>query len=280
LADAGCFFLTFTGGEALLHPNLEKFICRARKRRLLVRLKSNGVLLTQPKLAMLVDAGLGAVDVSLYGACAPTHDAITASPGSFEKTIAGIRRAKEAGLMVKVNICVMRENAPEFDELLALVRGLDVHFGIDPFMTARYDGTTSSLDRLVDRSTLKAMYEGPLKPLMREPDFDPNRSVQCGCARASCGISATGEVYPCIGAPIPSGNLREQRFAQIWHESPQLNAIRKLGLQDFVTCRSCPDRAFCGRNSGVVYNNTGYYTGPEPFTCMDASVVHEIYLER
>ena len=40
-----------------------------------------------------------------------------------------------------------------------------------------------------------------------------------------------------------------------------------LTLDDFETCRGCPDRAFCGRNSGVVYTNTGEYTGPEPFTC-------------
>ena len=180
-------------------------------------------------------------------------------------------------MTVKVNMSIVKSNAAEVDEMLRLVRKLDVSYGFNPFITARYDGTVSSLDHTVDGATLAELYRGPLKPLRRPPDFDPGRSVQCGCARVNCGISATGEVYPCIGAPVPSGNLRQQSFAEIWRSSPQLNRIRNLVLDDFETCRTCPDRAFCGRNSGVVYTNTGDYTGAEAFTCLDASVVHRLY---
>jgi len=89
-------------------------------------------------------------------------------------------------------------------------------------------------------------------------------------------IASNGDVYPCIGAPIPSGNLRERPFAEIWRDSPQLQRIRDLALDDFEACKPCPDRPYCRRSSGVVYVNTGNYTGADEWTCMEASILHQL----
>jgi radical SAM protein with 4Fe4S-binding SPASM domain len=280
LKEAGCLYLSFSGGEALVHPHLDDFIRHARQRRMMVKVKSNGVLLTPERVGRLVDAGATGVDVSLYGGRAQTHDAFTLQDGSFEKTIQGILNARDAGMDVKVNVSLVDSNAGEIGEMIELVEGMGLPYGIDPYITARYDGTTSSLDTRVDQETLVDLYRGPLRHLLRKPNFDPEKSVQCACARMTCGISATGDVYPCIAAPIAAGNLREKRFEEIWRTSPELNKIRGLNLEDFESCKPCPDRAYCGRSSGVVFSNTGHYTGPEPFTCMEAATVRTIYLEE
>ncbi|MEM7117496.1 MAG: radical SAM protein [Chloroflexota bacterium] len=280
LAEAGCLYLSFSGGEALLHPHLDYFIRHARKRRMAVKVKSNGTLLTVQRVEKLVEAGALGVDISLYGATAETHDAFTERSGSFVQTIAGMENAQNAGLDVKVNICLVRSNVAEVADMIALVEGYGFPYGMTPFITARYDGTVSSLDHQIEQKTLETLYRGPLKGFVRQPDYSPNKSVQCMCARATCGISATGDVYPCIGAPVVSGNLRQQSFAEIWQHSPQLNEIRNLKLDDFITCKTCSDRPYCGRSSGVAYTNTGNYTGPEPFTCREAAIVRKIHLEE
>lgn len=280
LSEAGCLFLSFSGGEALVHPHLDDFIRHARSRRMAVKVKSNGTLLTVERVQRMVDAGALGVDISLYGATAQTHDAFTEHRGSYAQTIKGIHNAKDAGLDVKVNISLVRSNAHEVAQMLAMTEELGLPVGISPFITARYDGTTGPLDQRIDQQTLEALYLGPLRHLVRKPNFDPEKSVQCACARATCGITASGEVYPCIGAPVPSGNLRQQSFAEIWQHSPQLNRIRGLELSDFSTCKPCPDRAYCGRSSGVVVTNTGKYTGPETFTCMEAATVRRIHFSE
>ena len=43
--------------------------------------------------------------------------------------------------------------------------------------------------------------------------------------------------------------------------------------------QACPDRPFCRRSSGVVYTNTGNYTGSEPWTCQEAQIIHKLYDE-
>jgi uncharacterized Fe-S radical SAM superfamily protein PflX len=57
LRTAGCLYLSFTGGEALLHPSLLTFLQHARRRRMLVRMKTNGALLTSERMDQLVAAG-------------------------------------------------------------------------------------------------------------------------------------------------------------------------------------------------------------------------------
>ncbi|MCP5101157.1 MAG: radical SAM protein [Chloroflexi bacterium] len=280
LSDAGCLYLSFSGGESLVHPHLDDFIRHARKRRMAVKVKSNGTLLSVARVKKLVDAGALSIDISLYGATPETHDAFTEQAGSFKKTIEGIRNSRDAGLDTKVNICLVETNVDEVENMIQLVEELGLRYGITPFITARYDGTTSSLDQSINQEALTKLYKGPLHHLMRKPDFNENRSVQCACARATCGISANGDVYPCIGAPIKAGNIREGSFAEIWRNSPELNKIRGLELDDFKSCKPCPDRPYCSRNSGVVFTNSGDYTGPEPFTCMEAATVRMIYLEK
>jgi radical SAM protein with 4Fe4S-binding SPASM domain len=280
LADAGTLYLSLTGGEALLHPHLDELVAHGARRGLVVRVKSNATLLTVERARRLAAAGAHAVDVSVYGARAQTHDAFTLAPGSFARTVEGTRAALAAGLTARLSFCVTRHNAAEIADMIALAEELGVAYGFDPQLTARYDGTRSSLDHRVDRETLTALYAGPLAHLVAAQGDCATDSVQCSCARSVCGISSTGEVYPCIGAPLPSGNLRQRSFAEIWRDSPTLNRIRALTLDDFPACKPCPDRDDCRRSSGVVYLNTGDYTGAEPWTCMEASVLHQLRITK
>ncbi|RMH36053.1 MAG: radical SAM protein [Deltaproteobacteria bacterium] len=279
LAAAGALFLTFTGGEALLHPQIYEFVRHAVARRFSVAVKTNGMHLVDRARA-LRDAGCGRVDVSVYGASAATHDAFTLAPGSFDRTVAGVRAALDVGMRVHLNLCLVRTNAHEVADMVALAQELGVGCGIDPQITRRYDGTDEPLDLRVDRDTLRALYRGPLAPFLSAASCSRDAAPQCSCARSVVAIASNGDVYPCIGAPIRAGNLREQSFADIWASSPVFERIRGLRLADFAACAPCPDRPWCRRSSGVVYVNTGDYTGPESWTCMEASVLREIAQER
>jgi radical SAM protein with 4Fe4S-binding SPASM domain len=278
LAAEGGLEISFSGGEALVHPHLEDFVRHARSKDFAVRVKSNGMLLGD-RAQRLSDAGVYAVDVSVYGASAATHEALTARPGSFELTLKGVRAAVAAGLRVSLSFCITRGNTHEIPRMVELATELGVPYTLDPQLTARYDGTVSSLEHRVERETLEALYRGPLRDHLGGPACNPDRDMACSCAQAVVGISATGEVYPCIGAPLPSGNLRDASFREIWRGSPVLNKIRGLTMEDYPTCGTCADRPFCRRSNGVVFVNTGEYTGLDAWTCMEANVLHAIHDE-
>ncbi len=279
----GCLYLALSGGESLSHPSLDVFVAHAARAGMMVTIKSNGTMLDAARAERLRDMGAAAVEISLYGATAGTHDAFVKMPGAFERTVRGVTAAATAGLRPKLSFVLVEANAAEVPAMMRLAEQLGVPYGIDPQITARYDGTRDPLRLPLERASLAQLYRGPLQHLV-PPAIENPTSVQCACARSVCGISAFGEVYPCIGAPVPSGNLRQRSFHQIWVDSPTLNWIRQLELRDFTACQKCDHLAHCRRSSGVIFANTGDYTGPPRFgddwTCMEAEVLHQLHDEQ
>ncbi len=65
LAELGTTAVTFSGGEPLLHPELEKVITKIRKHRMLAGLITNGYLMTRERIQKLNDAGLEYLQISI-----------------------------------------------------------------------------------------------------------------------------------------------------------------------------------------------------------------------
>ena len=86
----------------------------------------------------------------------------------------------------------------------------------------------------------------------------------CLAGTAVCFISNQGEVYPCGYLPALAGDLKKQRFADIWENSVVFNQLRdpnnlkgKCGCCEFRNvCMGCRARAFAA---------TGNYLDEEPF---------------
>ncbi len=124
--------VVFQGGEPLLDLRLEDRVRDVRSRGALdVVLQTNARTLTHARAVALRAAGVGALDVSLHGVTAAMHDFHTQAPGSFEETLAGMRAAREAGLVFGVSVVVTRSNFRHLAEIVALVAELGataVHF--------------------------------------------------------------------------------------------------------------------------------------------------------
>jgi radical SAM protein with 4Fe4S-binding SPASM domain len=275
----GALFIAFTGGEPTAHPSVGEFVGHAARSGMFTRLKTNGTRLNASLVARLAAAGLQAVDISVYGASAETHDTFVRVPGSLEQTLAGCRRARDAGIAVSLSFVLSRANAAEADEMRALADSLGVHYSLDPHLTRRHDGSGLPPELALDGPTIERLYRGPLKPYI-EGGRPGEVRIACPCARSNCGIGCSGEVYPCIGAPLPAGNVRRQSFGEIWRTSPVLNWIRGLRNEDFATCSSCEHVRYCRRNSGVMLNNTGDFTGPpnygDDLCCTEAAIIHSL----
>jgi MoaA/NifB/PqqE/SkfB family radical SAM enzyme len=65
LADLGTTIITFSGGEPLLHPELDQVIKKTRQRRVIATLLTNGTLLTPERIKRLNSAGLDQLQISV-----------------------------------------------------------------------------------------------------------------------------------------------------------------------------------------------------------------------
>jgi MoaA/NifB/PqqE/SkfB family radical SAM enzyme len=65
LADMGTNIITISGGEPLLHPDLDLIVGRIRRRRMIAGMITNGYLLVADRIKRLNDAGLDHLQISI-----------------------------------------------------------------------------------------------------------------------------------------------------------------------------------------------------------------------
>ncbi len=278
LRRAGTLFLSLTGGEAMVHPRFWEIADEAAARGFALTVLSNGTLLTEAACDRLAAyANLWGVSLSVYGAGAATHDAVTQVAGSYERTMSGARRLAERGVRVGLKFVLMRANAAEAGAMIERAEAEGFEYSVDPTITGRYDGTSGSLSTRVDAATLESLYREPLRFLVGKGHAHPtDDEFKCNCARGNAAVSATGEVYPCIATPLRAGNIRERGFLEIWKESPVFRWIRGLRVEDFKTCAPCDLKAWCRRSPGPAYLLTGDYTGIDRWTCREAAILKSV----
>lgn len=179
-AALGFSWVQLTGGEPLLHDGLLEIVARARELGLSVEVFTNGLLLDARTLAAL-EAHRVAFAFSVYASEAAVHDRITGSPGSWERTIAAIRRVREAGLALRAGVIVMDENRHLVEETRAFIESLT--------------GDRTAVGGDVARSVGRGAFDPEnVSPACRAERGDRPPSGRQGKA---C-VAADGAIYPCI----------------------------------------------------------------------------------
>ena len=72
--------------------------------------------------------------------------------------------------------------------------------------------------------------------------------------------------FPCVQFPLPTGNVRRQKFADIWYRSPQMQEVRSIKIKDLTVCSSCSHAGTCSRCPGLAYME-GSMRGPSTTDC-------------
>ncbi len=79
----------------------------------------------------------------------------------------------------------------------------------------------------------------------------------CGAGRLYCSISPQGDVHPCVFLPVNVGNLKTEKFRDIWFNAPLFTAFRnRTNLKG--TCGICQYKFICG---GCRARSAAYHDG-------------------
>ncbi len=259
--DAEVPSLSFTGGEPTLRPDLPDLIAHASGRGLRVNLITNGLRCAEPRyVARLVEAGLTSAQVSLEGADAETHEALTQRRGTFAKTLAGLANLRAAGLTAHTNTTVSRANAHQ----LAAIVDLAARLGL-PHLSMNFLIPTGS-SRLDKHGDLAMRYDeiGPYVLAARDRAhavgvgfhwYSPTpfclfNPVAHGLGNKGCAacdglihVDPSGAVRPCSSFAGDVGNLLTQGFEAVWRGADARYHRAKRHAP--VPCRACPHFALC-----------------------------------
>lgn len=273
LKAAGCLSVTLTGGEAMLRPDFFEIAGYAKRRRFVMRLFTNALLIDDERLERVLDLGLIAVEISLYGASAETYRRVAGHPG-FERVARNIDALIERGQHVFLKIPLMQENFDDLDAMVAFCRERGVGYNIDPWMTPKDDGTMGPTGSQISEAQLREFLAKYGRPLPRV-ERDPGKEL-CTIGRGSAIVSPYGDVFGCVQSKIPAGNVRETPIAEIWRSAPLLEKERAIRFGDFPQCGACEFRESCFICPSVSYYENGRFNGPSKYACQAAQLRYEL----
>jgi len=291
IARAGTLFLTFSGGEIFLRRDLFDILAAARRLHFDISLKTNALLITRERAAKLRELGVRKVQISVYSDDPAVHDAITKVPGSLARTLAAIPVLLDEGLHVKLACPLMRQNLLAYRGVLALAESLGVPYVLDLTITPMMDSTEGPLAHRVPASELLPVFQDSALHACR-PSADTTAAISpadfplatgsgvssglessayedlpCSAGHNSCYISPYGDIFPCVQLPQAAGNLRRERFEEIWNHSPKLERLRAVRESQLPVCSVCEIRLYCERCPGLALMEGGNLLGAYERAC-------------
>lgn len=279
LADAGAFYLMFTGGEPLVRKDFFQIAEYAKKKGFLTLLMTNGTLITPEIAGDIQSLEMLSIGMSLHGDCPETHDAVTGQEGSFNSTLNAVELLKSRGMNIVLQTLLMDANVHEAAGMKELANALGVSLKIGLQIVPTRSGSTAPYEYAASNESIIRYYESGLTG--NDMDFCETGGP-CKAGKGSCAITPTGDVFPCLLLPMKLGNLREARFDEIWRLNPceELEQLRSITSNNFISCRKCESADYCSKCIGVFYSETGKLTEPAPSTCRIAALKKEFLNQK
>jgi MoaA/NifB/PqqE/SkfB family radical SAM enzyme len=220
LRELGTLNVTLTGGEPLTHPQAFDVMAAARSRAMTFRLFTNGSLVSDEVARRLAELRPVAVELSLHGARAETHDLATATPGSFDALWRGVAALKRHAVPAVLKTPLTRLNEHELEEMISLTEREGVPYNLDGTLTHRDDGDPAPLQFSMTAAGVARYYA-----LLARHDQIPGThrtpgGANCGLGTTTLAVDPEGNVFPCPQWRKSSlGNVRETRLLDLWKGS-------------------------------------------------------------
>lgn len=286
ISDFGVLYLTMTGGEALCHKDFFKIAAEGRRLGMALRIYSNGYLLADKAMVKRVaDLHPMEVEISIHGAKAETHDALTRIKGSFDKTIQGLRNLKEAGIKVQLKCPITKLNQGELFQIRDIADELGFFMTFDAVITPKDDGNLDPLALRPDDDFLQKywgewyldLHHGRLPPRTNHCASD-GASANCGTGRSGFTIDPYGNILPCVAFRRPVANILEiESLSAIWGSSPVLKEVRDLAVDARSKLNGLENGQYFQFCLGVAEKQVGDPLGIYPQADINARAVKRSY---
>ena len=250
-AQAGLLFLTFSGGEPLLRPDFPEIYQHARQLGLIVNLFTNGSLIDESIIDLLLEWRPFSMEITLYGATPETYQRMTGLPGSFARVRKGIELILDHGLPLSLKSILITENVHEIDQMRSFVESLGLKFRYDYVLWPRLDGSKDifqyqlPIEQMIDLEKRDSERESEYRRMVNKNQgriAHQKYVFNCGAGQRSFVVDSAGRMNICAMSRSTSFDLLSMSFEHAWEE---LGKLRHLERYLNTKCETCPIGALC-----------------------------------
>lgn len=249
-SDLGTRIVEFTGGEPLLHPDIDKILEKALRLFDLVSVLTNGTLITD----RIIDIARKFRDkilfsITVYSYRPDVHDTITGVKGSFSKTIENIKLLVDERIPVRASVVITHINSEDVYKTIEFLYNIGVKtITYSPTLPI---GRGSSLEQYLnklDMKTLSKQIENAVRDFGDRLQILPEEVLKfviehgCGTGWRTLIIDPLGNVKLCIfGGPV-FGNVFNDGIYEVLKKTSKMYTIPPPSEK---TCGKCEYLNFC-----------------------------------
>lgn len=255
IAEAGCLFLLFTGGEILVRPDFKEIYLHAHRKGFKLTLYTAGVQVGPDLVSLLQDHPPWSIEITIYGANEETYARVTRRRGAFERVIRSVDLLLQANLPLRLKTVALSETVGELDRIRELTTSRGLKFRYDPMIQPRIEGNMAPCahrlppEEVVDLEALDPARAEAWRDQAREAK-GMVRGLElftCGAGVNSFHIDSRARLSVCTIVRGKSYDLRQGSFRDGWERWVPEIIERRLapnhhcvGCKVFSYCESCP----------------------------------------
>ena len=284
-ADLGALSVRFTGGEPLLRDDFTEIYLHARRLGMKVVLFTNARLLTADLADLFTHIPpLKKIEISVYGMCSESYDAVARRPGAFDEFRAGVDQLIKRQIPFVFKSVLLppnRDDIDEFEAWAATIPGMgEPGYSVTLDLRARRDSPrknrqiqklrfspqeTVQLASLSEEVYRQNMAQFSLRFLHPQGD----RLFTCGAGETGC-VDAYGNLQMCMLLRHPdfvynlvNGSLHKA----ITEVFPRLRETRATNPDYLERCALCFLKGLCLQCPAKSWSEHGTLDTPVEYLC-------------
>jgi len=269
LADIGCFYLGFTGGEPFMREDILDILFYARKKGFEVIVYSNGSLIDEKTAKELARLRPNKIDITIPAVSAAAFERISGVKGSRERVFKAIELLHGKKVNMGFKSCVLKENENEIKDIEDFAVSLGALHRLDDVLSPRLDGSKESYNyrghRTEDRGPEREQREDGVQicsaesAIQRAPVSDLFR---CGVGANQAAITPSGELKMCLMIDYPKYKILETSLKDTWE---RLSALTdNIKADSYYQCDRCELNAYCKWCPARGWNYNRSFTSCDP----------------
>lgn len=292
--EAGCRFLTITGGEPLLNPDFEEIYKYTIEKGFVTSLYTNGTLIKDEHIRLFKKYPPRFVEITIYGASEDVYENVTGNREGFKHVKENIACLLQNNIRVRLKTFINKLNYYDFENIAEFCKKLvgdnDLeNFKYDYKIFPRIDGSVDNLSLQISADDAVELdrkyhldYIERWKARMDDLRYYKSSKILCGCGRHSFQIDVFGVMNLCTFNTYSGMSLKERSFIEVWEEFGKNLEEKNFLNEKENECDNCEYSFLCDVCPATAYAMEGieYGNAAVKYCCEIAQRKYEILMKN
>lgn len=244
ITQAGCLWITFSGGEPFTRKDFLDIYTHAKRKGLLIVIFTNGTLITPEIADYLKEYKPFYIEISLYGMSRETYKNVTGSQDNYDKCMDTISLFVERKICFRLKSVLIEQNKHEIFKMKGFAKNLGVDYRFDFLINPRIDGGKEPCEtrltpeegvnmQMADEDVRKEMAKAFMESYGEKKS---DLLFSCGAGKNLFNINSCGNLQICNMIRYINYGLWKGSFIDGWNLFPEILSRKAKGENKCATC--------------------------------------------